>query len=124
MSDSIFSVNLDEAIGGGQLHKSYLTLSHTPALCRRLSGNVQTLLRAMLSYAQHSRITPSISPVDPKTFAPGQPAGSQFQLCCRVILSRRSHFLPKLSTLLDLIGDLRKRSAGRLLTAGTRLSAA
>jgi hypothetical protein len=128
-SYSIFSVNLDEAIGlrrGGQWNKSYVALSITPALCHRLCGNVQILLRAMLAHAKHFRITPSISPLDPENFqlAASRRAANFSSLCCRVILTRRSQFLHKLSTLLDLVGDLEKvfaTAVGELKDSSSRL---
>lgn len=112
-SYTIFSINLDEAIGlrrGGQLNKSYLALSITPSLCGRLSGNLQVLLRAMLAHAKHFRTIASSSPLDPENFqlAASRRAANFGNLCGRVILSRRSQFMHKLSTLQELVEDLEK----------------
>lgn len=116
-SYSIFSVNLDEAIGlhrCGHLNRAYSALSLAPSLCHRLGGNVQILLRAMLAHAKHFRITPSVSPLDPDNFqlAANRRAASFSSLCCRVILSRRSQFVHKITTLIDLVTDLEKVFSG------------
>ena len=112
-SYTIFSVNLDEALGFrrcGQLNKAYQALSIAPTLCRRHGGQVQVLLRAMLSHAKHFRTTPSINPLDPQNFRlPKSRRAANFNsLCGRIVLSRRSQFLHKLSTLLDLVEGLEK----------------
>lgn len=112
-SYTIFSVNLDEAIGlrrYGQLGKAYQALSITPALCRRLANHLQLLLRAMLSHAKHFHIIPSINPLDPENFQhpKSRRAASFNNLCSRIVLSQRSQFLHKLSTLLDIVEDLEK----------------
>ncbi len=112
-SYTMFSVNLDEAIGlrrSGHLNKAYLALSLTPALCKRLAEHVQLLLRAMLSHAKHSRMAPSISPLNPENFqhSRSRRAAGFNGLCSRLVLSQRSQFLHKASTLLDLIEDLEK----------------
>lgn len=113
ISYTIFSVNLDEALGFrrcGQLNKAYQALSITPALCRRLGGHVQVLLRAMLWHAKHFRTTPSSNPLDPENFRhPKSRRAAHFNsLCSRIVLTRRSQFLHKLSTLLELVEDLEK----------------
>jgi hypothetical protein len=110
-SYAMFSVNLDEAIGlrrNGSLTKAYMVLSVTPALCKRLSENVQMLLRAMLSHAKHFGTTPNISPLDPGNFqhAHSRRAAGFNGLCSRLLLTRRSQFLHKISTLVDLVADL------------------
>jgi len=110
-SYTIFSINLDEAIGlrrYGQLGKAYQALSITPALCQRLADHLQLLLRAMLSHAKHFHVVPSVNPLDPENFQhpKSRRAASFNNLCSRILLSQRSQFLHKLSTLLELIEDL------------------
>jgi hypothetical protein len=112
-SYTIFSINLDEAIGlrsNGQLGKAYQILSITPALCQRFANQLQLLLRAMLSHAKHFHVVPSINPLNPENFQdPRSRRAANFNsLCSRVLLTRRSQFLHKLSTLLDLTEDLEK----------------
>lgn len=112
-SYAMFSVNLDEAIGlrrHGNLNKSYMVLSVTPALCKRLAENVRVLLRAMLAHASHFRITPNTSPLNPENFHnPRSRRAAGFNgICSRLLLSQRSQFLHKISTLLELIEELEK----------------
>ena len=116
-SYTIFSVNLDEAVGlrrSGQLNKSYLALSISPTLCKRLSTNVQLVLRAMLSHAKHFRTAPGINPLDPENFQnPKSRRSASFNnLCSRIMLTQRSQFLHKISTLVDLVEDLEKSFSG------------
>lgn len=110
-SYAMFSINLDEALGlrrTGRLEKAYMALSVTPALCKRLAANVQVLLRALLSHAKHFRTTPNLSPLDPDNFQKGasRRAAHFNRLCSRLLLSQRSQFLHKISTLLELMEDL------------------
>jgi len=110
-SYTIFSINLDEAIGlrrCGHLGKAYQALSITPSLCRRLAKHLQLSLRAMISHAKHFHIVPIINPLDPENFQSpkSRRAASISNLCSRIILTQRSQFLHKLSTLLELVEDL------------------
>ncbi len=110
-SYTIFSIILDEAIGfrrGGQLGKAYQALSLAPTLCKRLSWHLEVVLRAMHSYTKHFRTTPSISPLDLENFqsAKSRRAAAFNELCSRIVLSQRSQFLHKLSTLADLTVEL------------------
>jgi hypothetical protein len=107
----MFSINLDEALGlrrMGRPDKAYMALSVTPALCKRLANHVQVLLRALLAHAKHFRTTPNLSPLDPENFqqAVSRRAAHFNRLCSRLVLSQRSQFLHKISTLLELIEDL------------------
>jgi hypothetical protein len=110
-SYAMFSVNLDEAIGlrrNGRLVKAHQVLSVTPALCKRLTDPLLTLLRAMLAHAKHFRVTPNLSPLDPENFqqAKSRRAASFNGICSRIFLSQRSQFLHKISTLLELVENL------------------
>jgi len=110
-SYAMFSVNLDEALGlrrSGRLNKAQMALSVTPALCKRLAGNLQVLLRALLAHAKHFRITPNVSPLDPDNFQQNvsRHAAHFNRLCSHILLSQRSQFVHKISTLLELIEDL------------------
>jgi len=66
------------------------------------------LLRAMLSHAKHFRVTPNLSPLDPENFhqAKSRRAASFNGICSRILLSQRSQFLHKISTLLELVENL------------------
>jgi hypothetical protein len=110
-SYSMFSVNLDEAIGfrrNCHFSKACQVLAVTPALCNRLSSPLQVLLRAMHSHAKHFRTTPNLNPLDPDNFqlSRSRRAASFNDLCSRIFLSQRSQFLHKVSTLLDLVENL------------------
>jgi len=107
----MFSVNLDEAIGlrrNGRFSKAHQALSVTPALCKRLADPLLTLLRAMLVHAKDFRIIPNLSPLDPENFqrAKSRRAASFNGICSRIFLSKRSQFLHKISTLLELVENL------------------
>lgn len=112
-SYAMFSINLDEALGlrrVGRLDKAYMALSVTPALCKRLARQIQILLRALLAHAKHFRTTPNINPLNPDNFLQGisRRAAHFNRLCSRLLLSQRSQFLHKTSTLLELMEDLNK----------------
>jgi len=122
-SYAMFSVNLDEAIGlrrNGCVHKACMVLSVTPTLCKRLADNVRVLLRAMLSHGKHFRTAPNISPLDADNFhhSRSRRAVGFNGLCSRLLLSRRSQFLHKITTLLELVEDLEKAFS----SAGSELS--
>ncbi len=110
-SYAMFSINLDEALGlrrVGRLDKAYMALSVTPTLCKRLASNVQVLLRALLAHAKHFHIIPHISPLDPDNFQQNvsRRAAHFNRLCSHILLSQRSQFVDKISTLLELVEDL------------------
>jgi hypothetical protein len=110
-SYAMFSVNLDEAIGlrrNGRYGKAHQALSVTPTLCKRLAVPLLALLRAMLGHAKHFRVIPNLSPLDPDNFqqAKSRRAASFNGICSRILLSRRSQFLHKMSTLVELVENL------------------
>ncbi|HET6929972.1 MAG TPA: hypothetical protein VFI45_06595 [Candidatus Acidoferrum sp.] len=110
---AMFSVNLDEALGlrrTGRYGKAHQALSVAPTLCKRLADPLQILLRAMLSHAKHFRVVPNLSPLDPENFqqAKSRRAASFNGICSRIFLSQRSQFLHKISTLIDLVENLRE----------------
>jgi len=110
-SYAMFSINLDEALGlrrTGRLERAHMVLSVTPALCKRLACNVEVLLRALLAHAKHFRITPNVSPLNPDNFqqTSSRRAAHFNRLCSHILLSQRSQFVHKISTLLELMEDL------------------
>jgi hypothetical protein len=113
----MFSVNLDEAIGlrrNGRFGKAHQALSVTPALCKRLAEPLMLLLRSMLAHAKHFRVVPNLSPLDPENFhqAKSRRAASFNGICSRILLSQRSQFLHKISTLLELVENLNESFSG------------
>jgi len=108
---AMFSVNLDEAFGmrrRGHTATAYEVLNVAPALCRRLALPLSSLLRAMLDHAKHFGTTPNILPLDPENFqnARSQRAARLSDWFSKILLTRRSQFLHKMSTLCDLVEEL------------------
>ncbi len=111
-SYGMFSVSLDEAFGmrrGGRLLKAYQLLAVAPALCEKLVSPLLSLLRAMTQHARHFGTSPNLAAMDPENFhnSKSQRVARFNSIFSHVLLTRRSQFLYKLSTLSDLIEDLR-----------------
>jgi hypothetical protein len=108
---SMFSVNLDEAIGlrrYGRTCKAHQVLSVAPALCQRLARPLQSLLRAMLQHAKHFGTTPNLAPLDPENFqnSRSQRVARFNDLLSNILVTRKSRFLHKISALGDLVDNL------------------
>jgi len=108
---AMFSVNLDEAFGmrrRGRTATAHEVLNVAPALCRRLAQPLSSLLRAMLDHAKHFGTTPNILPLDPENFqhARSQRAARLSDWFSKILLTRKSQFLHKMSTLYDLVDEL------------------
>lgn len=110
-SYAMFSVNLDEALGlrsYGRIAKAQQVLSVSSALCQRLSAPLIGLLRAMLLQARHSNTAPNLASLDPQNFqsARSQRVARFNNVFSKVLLTRRSQFLHKISTLTELVEEL------------------
>jgi hypothetical protein len=108
---AMFSVNLDEAFGmrrRGRVPMAYELLTVTPALCRRLATPLHSLLCAMLEHAKHFGTTPNILPLDPENFQStrSQRTARFSDLFSKILLTRKSQFLHKMSALSELVIDL------------------
>lgn len=108
---AMFSVNLDEAFGMrryGRIAKAYQVLGVAPALCQRLAFPLHSLLCAMMDHAKHFGTTPNLAPLNPENFqnSRSQRVARFNDLLSRVLLTRRSQFLHKISALSDLVDDL------------------
>lgn len=108
---SMFSVNLDEALGmrrGGHDPKAFQVLAVGPALCRRLAHPVHSLLYAMLEHAKHFGTTPNLAPLDAANFqnSRSQRVARFNDLFSKVLLTRKSQFLNKISVLANLVNEL------------------
>jgi len=108
---AMFSVNLDEAFGmrrNGRMPKAYQVLSVAPALCRRLTSPLHSLLCAMLEHAKHFGTTPNLAPLDPENFqnSRSQRVARFNDLLSRILFTRKSQFLHKISALADLVDEL------------------
>jgi len=111
ISYNMLSVSLDEALAlrqGGQLAKATQAVCVTPDLCNRFAHPLVALLWALGEHAKHHGTVPNAAPLDPANFqgARGQRAARVGGLLCRILLSERSQFLYKISTLGEMVGDL------------------
>ncbi len=110
-SYAMFSINLDEALGlrtDGRIAKAQQVLSVSSALCQRLSAPLVSLLRAMLRHARHSSTAPNLASLDPQNFqnSRSQRVARFNNVLSKVLLTRRSQFLHKISTLTELVEEL------------------
>ncbi len=108
---SVFSVNLDEAIGlrrYGRHHKSCQVLSLSSTLCDRFTLPLAELLRAMLAHSKHFGTVPNLEPLNADNFliSRSQRVALFNSLFSKVILTRKMQFLHKLSSLIELVEDL------------------
>lgn len=108
---SMFSVSLDEALGMrfcGRTMKAHQILSVAPALCARLCGPLCSLLRAMQEHSKHFGTTPNLAPLAAENFQNprSQRAARMNDLFSRVLFTKRSQFLYKISTIADLVDAL------------------
>jgi len=108
---NMLSVSLDEALAlrqDGRLAKASLAVCVTPDLCNRFAHPLVALLWSLSEHAKHFGTVPNAAPLDPANFqgARGQRAALLNSLFCRVLLSERSQFLYKISTLGEMVDDL------------------
>jgi len=108
---AMFSVNLDEAFGMrrcGRVVKAYQVLGVSPALCHRLAAPLHSLLCAMLDHAKHFGTTPNLAPLDRENFqsTKSQRAARLSDLFSKILLTRKSQFLHKITALADLVDEL------------------
>ena len=116
---TMFSVSLDEALGlrrQGRFNQAQQALSLSPELCSRLATPLEGLLRTMLKHAKHFGVTPNLVPLNPDNFqSPRSQRVARFnELFSKVLLTRKSQFVNKMSTLEDLVEEL---DAGFVATA-------
>jgi hypothetical protein len=110
-SYAMFSVNLDEALGlrrDGRVAKAQQVLSVSSALCQRLTAPLNSLLRSMLLHVRHSSIAPHLASLDPQNFqnCRSQRVARFNSVFSKLLLTRRSQFLHKISTLTELVEEL------------------
>lgn len=110
-SYTMFSITLNEAIElrqAGRLAKCLQIMGVTPALCTRLTDPLCALLRALGEHANHYGTVPNAAPLDPANFnSPrGQRSARMSSLLSHVLLTHRSQFLHKVSTLEEMVDDL------------------
>jgi hypothetical protein len=121
----MFSVALNEAIEMRQtrMHTmAYRVVCVTPALCTRLADRLGALLRALGEHAKHYGTIPNTASLDPANFhgPKEQRAARMSDLLSRVLLTQRSQFLHKISTLGEMASDIGKdfRLAAENLSGG------
>ena len=110
-SYGMFSVTLDEAIGMrrcGRVQMAYQLLAVASALCDKPTFPLISLLRAMTMHARHFGTAPSLASLDPDNFqhSRSQRAARFHSVFTHALLTRRSQFLYKISTLLELAEEL------------------
>jgi len=108
---SIFSVNLDEALGmrrRGRARKASQVLSVSSALCKRLTTPLIGLLRSMQQHTRHFGTTPNLVPLDPGNFQIPKSQRSAFfnGLFSKVLLARKAQFVHKISALAGMVEEL------------------
>lgn len=111
ISYNMFSVSLDEALAlrqGGRLEKASLAVCVTPDLCNRFAHPLGALLWSLGEHAKHYGTVPNAAPLDPSNFqgTRGQRAALFNSLYCRFLLTGRSQFLNKISTIGEMVDDL------------------
>jgi hypothetical protein len=112
-SYTMLSVSLNEAIGlrdAGRTVMSLEALCIAPTLCHRFAHALEATLRALGEHAKHYGTMPNAAPLDPANFQGAKPqrTAKMNDLMSRVLLSQRSQFLYKISTLEEMVGDLDK----------------
>jgi len=110
-SYAMFSVNLDEALGlrcDGRVAKAQQVLSVSSALCQRLTSPLNSLLHSMLLHARHSGTAPNLASLDPHNFqnCHSQRVARFNNVFSKLLFTRRSQFLYKISTLTELVEEL------------------
>jgi hypothetical protein len=111
MAYAMFSVSLDEALGMrrvGRTGQARQMLGVSPALCERLSIPLGCLLKSMPVHARYFGIAPNLVPLHPANFqSPRSQSVARFnELFSKLLLTRKSHFVQKISTLEDLLEEL------------------
>lgn len=127
----MLSVSLNEAIDlrrQGHAGKSVQAVEVTPGLCDRLILRLSSVLHSMRQQARHFGIVPNLAPLEAGNFRTerAQRAARLSSLMSHALLSERSQFINKVSTLeqiVDEVGDCFVEAA-RLLVAEEALDAA
>jgi hypothetical protein len=111
VSYNILSVSLDEALAlrrDGRLSKASQAVGVTVELCSRFASPLVALLWSLGEHAKHHGTVPNAAPLDPDNFqgTRGQRAAWFNSLLSRILLSERSQFLYKATTLGEMVDDL------------------
>jgi hypothetical protein len=123
----MFSVALNDAIElrqTGKFTKSCQAVWVLPPLCMRLAHPLSALLRSLSEHAKHYGIIPNTAPLDPANFQGSreQRTAKMSELLSRVLLTQRSQFLHKISTLEEMVVDVGKHFCQAAEDIGTGAS--
>jgi len=107
----MFSVALDEGVGMrrvGREGQAIQILGMSAELCSWLSLPLRCLLKTMLVHARHFGVAPNLAPLNPEHFqcVRSQRVARFNELFSKVLLTRKSQFVHKISTLEDLVEEL------------------
>jgi hypothetical protein len=107
----MLSVSLNEAIDlrrQGDTVKAFQAAEVTPGLCDLLVLRLISVLHSMREQTRHFGIVPNLAPLEASNFRTerGQRAARFSSLVSRVLLSERSQFLHKISTLEQIVEEI------------------
>jgi hypothetical protein len=107
----MMSVPLNEAISlhrNGDALKACQEIGVVGELCSRLALRMNAVLHAMRQHGRHFGVVPNLSLLESANFQSerGQRAARHSKLVACILLSERSQFLNKLSTLEELVDEL------------------
>jgi hypothetical protein len=129
LSYNMLSISLDEALElrhSGRFSKASQAVCVTPELCIRFANPLVALLWSLAEHAKHYGTVPNTAPLDPANFqgSRGQRVARLSSLLCRVLLSERSQFLYKISTLGEMVEDLSQdfRSAAEEIVSSNSMT--
>jgi hypothetical protein len=127
-SYAMFSISLNEAIElrqAGLLTKCAQVVWMASSLCARLARPLSATLRALGEHAKHYGTIPSSAPLDSCNFQGSreQRSARMSGLLSRVLLTQRSQFLHKISTLHEMVESLdhQFRDTADELASGTSI---
>jgi len=107
----MLSISLDEAIAFrrcGQTAKAFQAIGVVPELSALLACRMSAVLHSMRQQARHFGVVPNLAPLDIANFRTdlGLRSARLSSLLSHVLLSERSQFLHKLSTLEHIVREL------------------
>lgn len=128
---AMLSISLDEAIGlrhEARLLQAGQQVCMTASLCARLTTLLEALYRSIAGHARHYGTVPNVLPLDAANFKSslGHRAAKMSGLISSLLLTQRSQFIHKNTTLLGVVVDLGNeyRAAAEELASGTSIEPA
>lgn len=122
---NILSVSLNEALElrrEGALCRAVEAAQVADSICLRFSQSLEAVLAGLHGHAKHYGVVPNAAPLDPGNFrgSRGQRTAKINGFLNRVLLSQRSQFIHKASTLKEMVATLRDdfRDAANELASG------